>query len=244
MELESALSNAGLTNNEIKVYLVLLELGSALAGEITKKSGINRTNVYDVLDRLIEKGIASYVIKSNRKYFEATAPTRIIKYLEDQEEKIKTKKQIIESILPELELKRKLSKEEQESSIYKGKKGIKSITEDILKTNKELFTFGAEGKFFDYFKHYAIQWHKRRNFNIKIIYHEKVRERKLKSSFPNVKMRFNSFIYETPVSTWIYDDKVAIIVWSSQPIATLIKSKSVARAYKEFFKILWNNSKE
>ena len=44
MELESALSNAGLTNNEIKVYLVLLELGSALAGEITKKSGINNNS--------------------------------------------------------------------------------------------------------------------------------------------------------------------------------------------------------
>ncbi|MBS3136817.1 hypothetical protein J4232_00145 [Candidatus Woesearchaeota archaeon] len=34
----------GLAGNEARVYLTLLDLGSSLAGEITKKSGVNRTN--------------------------------------------------------------------------------------------------------------------------------------------------------------------------------------------------------
>jgi len=243
MDLKVALSDIGMTNNEINVYLNLLELGSSLAGEITKKSGLNRTNVYDILDRLIEKGIVGYVIKSNRKYFEATEPLRIINYLEEQEAQIKRKKEIITSIIPELDLKRNLSKEHQETSIYKGKQGIKSITEDVLRTNKELFAFGPEGKFMSYFEHYAKQWHKRRTFKIKVIYHEKVRELKTATKFQLVTMRFNSFIYDTPVSTWIYGDKVAIIVWDSQPVATLINSKAVADAYKMFFQTLWKNSK-
>ena len=89
MDPKLALQEADLTGNEAKIYLALLELGSALAGEITKKSGINRTNVYDALDRLIEKGIVSYVITANRKYFEATNPERIISYLEEKENAIK-----------------------------------------------------------------------------------------------------------------------------------------------------------
>ncbi len=246
MDVKIALKEAGLSGNEVKVYLALLELGSALAGEITKKSGVNRTNVYDTLDRLIEKGIVSYVIKANRKYFEATSPKRIIKYLDEEWKKTEIKKKIISSFLPELELKRRLSKEPQEATIYKGKKGIKSIAEDVLVQKKELLAFGAEGNFVKIFKHYAAQWHIRRcklKIPIRIIYNEKIRKEKKSAGFKILKMRFIPEIYESPATTWIYGDKVAIVVWSDQPIGTLIRSKEVAKSYKTFFEILWNNSK-
>ena len=241
-----ALEQAGLSGNEVKVYLSLLDLGSALAGEITKKSGVNRTNVYDALDRLIGKGIVSYVIQANRKYFEATSPERIIKYLDEKENELKRKKKLIHSVLPELELKRKLSKEPQEATIYKGKKGLKSVAEDVLNTKKEMFVFGAEGRFVELFTHYAAQWHMRRGklkIPLKIIYNEKIRSKKSKAKFPLAKIKFNSNMYETPATTWIYGYKVAIIVWSDQPIATLIRSKEVANSYKQFFDILWKDSK-
>ena len=247
MDLKILLEEAGLAGNEAKVYLALLELGSALAGEITKKSGVNRTNVYDALDKLTEKGLATYVIQANRKYFEAVSPERIIKYLEEKEKDIQRKKELINSNLAELELKRKLGKEPQEATIYKGKKGLKSIAEDVLKTKKDLLVFGAEGKFVDIFTHYAQQWHMRRGklkIPVKIIYNEKIRNKKSKSKFPILEMKFNSNIYETPATTWVYGDKVAIIVWSDQPVATLIRSKEVSNSYKQFFNILWNDSKE
>ena len=247
MEVKVILEDAGLAGNEVKVYLALLELGSALAGEITKKSGVNRTNVYDALDKLIDKGLVSYVIKANRKYFEASNPERIISYLSEKENEFKRKKENINSILPELESKRKLGKDQQEATIYKGKKGLKSIAEDVLKTKKELLAFGAEGRFVELFTHYAEQWHMRRKklkIPVKIIYSEKVRKIKSKANFPILKMRFNHSIYDTPATTWIYGDKVAIVVWSDQPITTLIRSKELVKTYKQFFKFLWNNSNE
>jgi sugar-specific transcriptional regulator TrmB len=246
MDIKTILEKAGLAGNEAKVYLALLELGSALAGEITKKSGVNRTNVYDALDKLTEKGLVSYVIQANRKFFEAVSPGRIVKYLEEKEKDIRKRKELVNSALPELELKRKLSREPQEATIYKGKKGLKSIAEDILKTKKELLVFGAEGKFVDLFTHYAQQWHMRRGklkIPVKIIYNERIRAKKSKAKFPILKMRFNSNVYETPATTWIYGNKVAIIVWSDQPIATLIRSKEVANSYRQFFNILLKDSK-
>lgn len=246
MDIKSTLEEAGLAGNEVKVYLALLELGSATAGDITKKSGVNRTNVYDALERLIEKGLVSYVIQANTKYFEAANPKRIIKYLDEKNKELERKKKQVQTILPELELKRKLSKEPQEATIYKGKKGLKSVAEDILITKKELLVFGAEGKFVDIFKHYAAQWHMRRdklNIPLKIIFNEKLRKKKSKAEFPMAKLRFNDHIYETPATTWIYGNKVAIVVWSEQPITTLIRSKEVAQSYRQFFKILWNDSK-
>src|SRR3989338_10263479 len=111
MSTQSILEQVGLTGNETKVYLALLDLGSALAGEITKKCGVNRTNVYDALDRLMEKGLASFVIQANRKYFEATPAERIIDHLEEQEKEINNKKEAVQSILRDLEARRKLGKQ-------------------------------------------------------------------------------------------------------------------------------------
>ena len=59
-----------LAKNESKLYLSLLELGSASATQLIQKSGLHRAVVYDILERLIEKGLASFVIKGRKKYFE------------------------------------------------------------------------------------------------------------------------------------------------------------------------------
>ena len=246
MEIKQALEYSGLAGNEAKVYIALLDLGTALAGEITKKSGVNRTNVYDALDKLIEKGLVSFVIKANRKYFEATSPDRIIEFLGEKEDELKNKKKMINSIMPEIELKRKLGREPQEATIYKGKKGMKSVAEDILRTGKELLVFRAEGNFMEKFKHYAIKWHEKRRklkIPIRIIYNERIRKNKLKIKSPLLKMKFNSTMDETPATTWIYGDKIAIIVWSEQPICTLIRSRDVAKSYKQFFEVLWKSSR-
>jgi len=47
------LKEAGLTENESKIYLALLEIGPANAGLISRKSGLHRRVVYDSLDMLI-----------------------------------------------------------------------------------------------------------------------------------------------------------------------------------------------
>jgi len=86
-------------------------------------------------------------------------------------------------LLPQLETKRILSEESQEGTIYKGKKGLKSIFEDILNyENSELLVMGTTGKFKEFFNAYFIHWQKRRvdkNINLKIIYSNKAK--KLKS---------------------------------------------------------------
>ena len=98
-----ALQEIGLSKTESKVYLALLELGSALAGKITKKSGINRTNVYDALERLIEKGLVTYIIQANRKVFEPVDPNKLQEILKEKQDKL-------DSLMPELQLKYKSTK--------------------------------------------------------------------------------------------------------------------------------------
>ncbi|MBU2442745.1 MAG: helix-turn-helix domain-containing protein, partial [Nanoarchaeota archaeon] len=62
------LEDLGLSEAEAKVYLALLETGSTLAGPIIKKTGLHRGTTYQILQRLIEKGLVSYVIKAGKRY--------------------------------------------------------------------------------------------------------------------------------------------------------------------------------
>ncbi len=246
MNPQSVLELAGLTGNEAKVYLALLDLGSALAGEITKKSGINRTNVYDALDRLMEKGMASFVIQANRKYFEATPPERILNHLEEKQKELQEKKNAVQGILPELTARRKLGKQPLEATIYKGKKGLRSVTEDILRERKEILIFGATGRFVEEFGHYAEQWHLRRGqlgIPARIIFNEKTREKRSKILWKHIQIRFHPSIEETPATTWMYGDKVALVVWGEQPLVTLIRSKQIAYSYRAFFEVMWKEAK-
>ncbi|MBI2665796.1 hypothetical protein HYX12_04200 [Candidatus Woesearchaeota archaeon] len=246
MSTQKILEQVGLTGNETKVYLTLLDLGSALAGEITKKCGVNRTNVYDALDRLMEKGMASFIVQNNRKYFEATPAEQIIHHVEEQERELLNKKKAVQDILQDLIKRRNLGKQPLEATIYKGKNGLRSVTEDILREKKEFLVFGATGRFVEEFGHYAKQWHLRRGqlrIPLRIIFHDKAREKRKNMPWKLVQIRFHPYIEETPATTWIYGHKVAIAVWGEQPVVTLIRSKQVADSYRAFFELIWKEAK-
>ena len=46
------LEQIGLSRNESKAYLALLELGSTSAGRVAKKTRLDRANIYDSLEKL------------------------------------------------------------------------------------------------------------------------------------------------------------------------------------------------
>src|SRR3989344_476843 len=143
MDLE-LLQEIGLTKAEIKVYLALLELGSSTTGPIIDKSGASSSKIYEILEKLMQKGLASFVIKSGTKYFEAAPPKRILEFLQEKQRRINEQTKQVESILPELELKQTLSKEKSETLVFKGMKGAETAFNDILtlKKGEEVLALG------------------------------------------------------------------------------------------------------
>ncbi|MBW2981626.1 helix-turn-helix domain-containing protein, partial [Candidatus Woesearchaeota archaeon] len=141
--MEGVLKEFNLTDNEVKIYLTLLDLGSALAGEITTKTGIHRRNVYDSVERLIKKGLIGYISKNNRKYFKAANPNHFFSLLEEEKERLEQKEKSFKSILPQLLLSKKLAKNKQRVTIFEGKKGLITILEDVIKTGKENLVFST-----------------------------------------------------------------------------------------------------
>ena len=79
--MEQILEELGLTQNEAKIYLCLVNKGQLSAGRITQFTAIHRRNVYDSLDRLIQKGIVGYIKENNLKLYTAANPKQLLKIL-------------------------------------------------------------------------------------------------------------------------------------------------------------------
>lgn len=234
-EIQEELQEFGLSNTEAKIYLTLVLLGKSQAGEITKKSNVNRTNVYDSLERLIEKGIVSYITENNIKLFEAVNPERLQEIIEEKQNKLK-------KLIQELKVKYSAGKTEEDASIFRDKKGIKSIFEDILNERRDLFVYGAESRFKEIFPFYQKHWNDERarlKIKVKIIYNEKVKKEKKAEKLKLLEMKFLPETYNFPSTIMIYGDNVVTIVWTETPFAFLIKSKEVVKSNLNFFDLLW-----
>ena len=73
----------GLTKREIKVYLALLELGSTTVGNILDKTRIPSSKIYEILRRLQDKGLVSYVKIENKRHYQAADPNSILSLLDE-----------------------------------------------------------------------------------------------------------------------------------------------------------------
>jgi len=235
-EIEKTLEKIGLSPNEIKVYLVLNDHGSTKAGRIAKLAKIDRSSAYNAIKMLLEKGLASYVMIGEVKWFQATGPKRLLEFIKEQEEDIK-------QILPVLDERHKAHKIEGQVRMLKGIKGIKSIFLDIIRTGKDNYVFGSEGQFSERMPEFALQFarmKKEKGFKTYLI----CRKDRKELDAPNSNHRYLPNISESPAVTNIYGDRIAIIIWTPEPEGVIIENAAAAKAYKSYFDFMWKNSKQ
>lgn len=232
------MEDIGLTENEATIYLLLIERGPLMAGSISKYAQINRTTVYDTIERLIEKSLVKYTISANRKVFSAVHPDILLSEIRQKEEKIK-------EILPELSKQFDNSNKGEQSNIYKGRKGIRTILNDIL-NHKSYVAFGSSGKFIEIMKHDFESFQrkkKEKKIKARVILSASSRQSE-QISISYSKFRYINDKFSAPTTTFVYGDNTTTIVWCNVPIATVINSKEVSQSFKGYFELLWKTAEK
>jgi sugar-specific transcriptional regulator TrmB len=230
------LKELGLTENESKVYVALLELGPVHAGLITRKSGLHRRVVYDSLDRLIKKGLIGYIIQNNVRLFQVSNPERFMEIVKEREA-------IVQEIMPQMLSLYKKTRENEETIFYKGRNGLKLIFEDQIASEKEILILGASLIAYDVLQFYFKWFDKRRkehHTKARIIFNSAGRKMKI----PYAEVKYLPEKYASPLAVNIYGDKVAIILWKKEtPLAIVIKNRQIADGYKKYFEFMWKVAK-
>lgn len=235
-KIRNILKRIGFSPNEIKVYLMLNDYGSSKAGKIAKNTNIDRSSAYNALKLLLKKGLASYVLIGEVKWYQATGPRKLLDYYNERRDDVA-------SIIPELSARHKIGKVEGQVRLFKGIRGVKAIFLDIIKTGKDNFVFGSEGQFSDRFPEFSLQFDrlkKENKIHTKLI----IRKGKRELDYKTTEYRYLPNISESTAVTNIYGDKVAIIIWTDEPEGVVIENAAVAKAYKSYFDIMWNKAKK
>ena len=242
------LEKIGLSQNEIKVYFALIEMSQTTTTPHVKKAEIPNTKVYPPLDKLIKKGLVSFVVKNKIKHFGASDPHNLIEFIKEKENELSKQKAKIEELLPLIELRRKENEDNQEAIVYEGYDGIKSAFNDILNSLKKgetyyVFTLGKE-LFVEQLKYFFASYHNNRiekGINVKLIAKKELKKDFAKSqTFKGMKFKYTNF--HLPTGIFIYKNKVMTLVWGDKPTAFVISSKNNFEKYKEFFEDMWRKS--
>ncbi len=244
------LKGIGLTDNEVKVYLALFELGESLASKIGEKTGLNRTHAYDVIESLLAKGIVCYVVKENRKYFRPANPAKLRDYVQEKQDQLKEQEGRISQLIPSL-MKLQLPKEEEGVvEVYKGKEGYKTLYSQLLNEAKEYCVIGASGYFPEKMEQFY-EAHERtrikKKIRLKILVNSKIKgkpmHKRVYTGRTYSQIRFLPETFDAPVPIIVYNDKVFMMIWPIMQMV-LVKNKHVADMYRDYFNVLWKVSRE
>ncbi len=236
------LRKIGLSNGEIKIYSALLDLGISPINKIHEKTGIERRNIYDILNKLIERGLVTYITENKKRYFQITQPNKIISYIEEKKYELEKIKKEIKKEIPSLNKKFELRKPEINAQIYRGYEGVKAVWEDML-SYKEIYWIGSGRYIPKKFPNFFINWDKRR-VKLKIKMFNLVRaelKQEIKTlGFEKIKFLPKEFS-GNPIVTCIYENKTVNFSLGKDFFAFVIESKEIADNYKRYHKYLWDN---
>ncbi len=235
----------GLSPSEAKIYETLLTSSEIGVAEISLKAKVHRRNVYDALNRLVEKGLVFRIFQKGEHQFRAVAPDKLAEVLQEKERKLS-------GIMPDLRKLYSRKPLEEAAYIYKGKEGYKNYLRDMARVAEDTYFLGAKGLWFTPWveKQYLNDFQaamKQKKHRYYTLYDYRVKER-LPQAFKNVGGEYKILPkkYSTPGVTDIFGDYV--VTFTSVDVGNfgddgtifVMINPELAETYRTWFKLIWD----
>ncbi len=226
----------GFTHAEAKIYLALLKIGETTSGQIIKESKLQNSTTHKILNKLISKGIVSFITKGKTKHYKATEPENFLKILKEKEKKL-------EEIIPKLKS-LQIPTNKENAEIFEGFEGFKNMLREIIKESKKgeeylFFSFFTENpEDFEYVYNFYKEFEKERKEKGIIV--KGIAPKQIKNMFKG-RNKKNLFFadFPTPLNITIFRDKIAFTPWENRKISFLITSQQLAEEFRTYFYSIW-----
>lgn len=253
-QIEKLLAKFGLNEKEIKVYLTCLETGTAFAGHISKKSGLNRSTCYVILEQLIKKGLVNKSGNEKKFLFSAEKPERLLSLIRERQAQDAILEKEIGKSLPELQSIYEKKSDFPKIRFFEGVSGIRSIIQDSVESTAPRDNYWHCGPDMntdikmlsrEFLRHIIEKRVKKGVFSKALVQrnewtitHQKIDKKELREIVflpPDIKI---------PARLYIYANKVAIFSLDEEPKGVLIENKNISKMMEIFFQALWEKCKK
>lgn len=240
-----SLQDFGLTPNEAKVYQTLIQSGELSAAEISAKGRIHRRNVYDTLDRLVQKGLVFQIFTKGENSYKAVNPVKLLELIKQKEEQLN-------KVLPELQKDFLNQPFLQNTYIYRGLEGFKNYLRDILELKQDVYFLGSKALWFDEKIQIFLKTFLSQAKQLGINYYH-IFDAEIKQQLPHILQeidppyKFLPAKYSTPIACDIFGDRVVSFSGLGagridEDITLYILIDPVlAEGYRTWFRFIWDN---
>ena len=243
----SQLQDMGLSENESKVYLAMLELGPASVIDISKRAGVNRPTAYVQIESLKKSGLVSTQTKGKKQLFIAESPDQLEFVLDRQLGELKQKQDEFKKILPDLVNLYRSSGAQPEVRFFEGKEGLQRMQENVLKSGaQEILAIASADQVLDIFPAHLQDYSTRRikkGIKSRLIYTNS-KGPTLEEKDPT-SLRVTKFISSErmPLSgdLAVYGDSVAISSFTGKISGVIIDHPDIANSFRHFFELIWQS---
>ncbi|MDO8556079.1 MAG: helix-turn-helix domain-containing protein [Nanoarchaeota archaeon] len=242
------LKELGLSEGTIKIYEALLQLGPSSLTKIQQKTGMERRNIYDILNKLIEQGLTSYTNEQKKRIYQITNPKTIQEKIQEKRNKL----QALEQELPSIFSAYNDKKQPVTATIYRGIEGIKNLLEETLEHKEQHWLGGNSGVEQTQLKNWFKHWMQKRADKKIMMYDLVDKGTYLEGLEPEKTGKHKHHYYErqelpeklkSPLVIVIYGNKIAQILWLKQPFAFVIESTEAKESFMKWFNYFWKKKK-
>jgi sugar-specific transcriptional regulator TrmB len=241
--LNTVLEGLGFEVRETQVYLVLVELGASLATTVSRRTGINRSSVYIILESLKKKSVVSSLFIRGVMYFQAVSPSELFLIYERKLLSYKEK-------IPFLESLNRFSLLNPKVQVFEGREGLIKVLEDTLRAADDYILVYADvtevinSSISDFLPTY-IKRRIEKKLIVKGIFCDSPDSLHFKSRESSELREVNLlprdlFPFENEIN--IYDNKFSMVSYKDD-IGVIIESESIANTQKMIFNICWEFAK-
>lgn len=230
----------GLHKKDIAVYSSLLKLGRVKSGAIMKSAGIGSSSFYSSIDILIKKGLVSFDVKNNVRWYKPQPLNEFI-------EKSRDTTIVLEKLAKEITSLRPTAQERNEIDIFVGYHGLQRAFMEHIETLKRGHTvriigFGSKSpqrKSLDEFLNKINAAAAKKKSSMIILLDEAMRGTGSAKEFgKDKKVYYLPASYFGPMAYNISEKEVILSIWGEVPTVLRLRNKIMVQSFISNFDFL------
>jgi sugar-specific transcriptional regulator TrmB len=241
------LKEVGMSENEARVYLAMLELGPATVLEIASEAHINRPTAYVQIDSLKKMGLAATKKKNRKVLFIAGSPEKLNFLLNKQRAELETRREELNSVMPGLMAAFDLAEEKPVIRYFEGNEGLAKVRLEALRCKEKIIRSISSIEVIVSSTPNAVSKYPteriKKGIYSKIIYTS--RKGAILKKTDKEYLRESKFISPKDLTIKfdfsVFDDKVILGIPYGKTGSIIIQNKNIAESFKSLFDFVWNS---
>ena len=254
MDIKQKLKLLGLTDNQVEIYLLLLKHGLTSLLELSRRTEINRTTIYRIVEDLKKLNLVEDILDDRGIKVKAVKPENLQLLLSQKETELINLKNNLPGLINDLSAIKDQPSQSTQVIYFRGQNGLKQLLWNVLKAKGESVGYGYADWNQSVGREFA---EKLRQEHVK----RKIYDREIQnedafmpmSDWTNIKdynqvyqCRFlDKKIIDIKHDTYIYNDVFAFYYFTGGEMFGLeIHNAEIAKTQKQIFEVLWKMGQE